>query len=121
MKRTLVIPFLCILLFGCKHATNFNEFPAVSYSKDISLIIAANCAQSGCHGSTGRQSFELLSYNDLMKNCEVNAGDPENSKLYEVITTYNKEDAMPRAPYSSLPDQQIQKIYLWIGQGAKNN
>ena len=121
MKRIYLILFSLTILLGCKHKTNFNELPTVSYSKDIQPIIISNCTQSGCHGSKNQEEFELLSYNDLIKNCEVTAGSPENSKLFEVITTYNKENVMPRKPYNTLTEKQIQLIYVWIGQGAKNN
>lgn len=121
MKRAFTILILTTIFFGCQHKINFNDFPEVSYNKDISLIISSNCTQSGCHGSKSHEGFALLTYDDVIKRSDVVAGSPENSKLYDIITTYNKENLMPRKPYSPLSDQQIQKIYLWIGQGAKNN
>jgi hypothetical protein len=54
-------------------------------------------------------------------NGGITAGSPEKSKLYKTLKTLNEEDIMPKKPYSELTESQIQKIYVWIGQGAKNN
>ena len=113
--------FLIMLTISCKHKTNFNEFPEVSYSKNIAPIIVSNCTQSNCHGSEKHKKFELLSYDQVIKNTGVVFGSPEKSNLYNIINTYNSNDLMPPKPNSKLSDSQIEQIYLWIGQGAKNN
>ena len=51
----------------------------------------------------------------------ITAGSPEKSKLYKTLKTLNEEDIMPKKPYNELTEKQIQLIYVWIGQGAKNN
>lgn len=124
MKKFCIAGVLCLLLLSCKHKTNFNDFPEISYGKTIEPIIAGNCTQSGCHGSGSNgdhESFPLLSYDDLIKYCHVIAGNPEKSDLYKVINTYNEGEVMPRKPYNKLTEKQIELIYVWIGQGAKNN
>ncbi|MGZ3899007.1 MAG: hypothetical protein ACXVNO_02825 [Bacteroidia bacterium] len=121
IKRHCII-FACVFgLFSCKHPVSFKDFPEVSYGKDIQPIIIANCTQSGCHGTKEFERFKLTGYDDLMKYTRIEAGNPENSRLYEVITTYNAEDLMPPKPYAHLSDKQVELIYVWIGQGAKNN
>ena len=93
--------------------------PTVSYQHDIAPIIAANCAQPGCHGTERTERFNLLSYEAISQLVEPNK--PHNSELYEVIRLYSGEKAMPPQPNEPLTDTQITQIYIWILQGATNN
>lgn len=111
--------FLSVLV-SCKHKANFSELREVSYSQEIAPIINSNCTFSGCHGDSVFQEFKLTNY-DKVINAGVTAGAPEKSELYKVLKTLNKEEIMPRKPYAPLSEKQIQLIYVWIGQGAKNN
>lgn len=111
---------LAIFFSACKHETKFAQLNEVSYSTSIAPIINANCAYSGCHGNVNTQSFNGLTYDGLMK-AGVKPGKPKNSKLYTSLVSLNSEDMMPQSPYQPLSDKQIQLIYVWIGQGAKNN
>ena len=52
---------------------------------------------------------------------EVKIGSPENSKLYISITDNDPNDRMLQSPASPLTSAQIDLIYKWIKQGAKNN
>jgi type 1 glutamine amidotransferase len=107
-------------MFGsCKHKTDFESLPEVSYVGNIAPIINSNCAFSGCHGDSMNASIKLIGYDHLM-NGGINAGSPQNSKLYRLLKTLN-DDIMPKKPYNELTEKQIQLIYVWIGQGAKNN
>jgi hypothetical protein len=107
-------------LFGsCKHKTNFEELTEVSYAASISPIISSNCAFSGCHGDSAFQKMSLTTY-DALINGGIKAGDPANSKLYKSLKSLD-DDIMPKRPYNELTEKQIQLIYVWIGQGAKNN
>ena len=121
MKFFLILFAFTLIVTSCRHKPNFNSLTTVKYSTDIAPIIISNCTQSSCHGNINTKKFKLLTYDDVIKHCEVNAGSPEKSKLYSVITTYNSSEIMPTQPYSQLTDKQIQKIYVWIGQGASNN
>ncbi len=121
MKSLYFILFSFVFFAGCKHKPNFDSMSKVSYATDIEPIIISNCTQSGCHGSVHNEDFKLLTYNDLIKHTDVNAGSPETSKLYKVIRSYNPNTIMPVKPYDPLTEKQIQLIYVWIGQGALNN
>lgn len=124
MKKIFIVIFsslLCLITVACRHTIDFSQYPTVSYASDINPIIIANCTQSDCHGSVERRKFELLSYDDVMKHCGIVSGDPYKSKLYTIIKSFNKDNRMPIDPYPQLTDDQIKLIYLWIGQGAKNN
>jgi hypothetical protein len=109
-----------VLLGACKHKTNFDGLPEVSYSNDVKSVINSNCAFSGCHGDSAYTQFSLTSYDGLM-NGGITAGSPEKSKLYSTLKTLDNADIMPKRPYNELTEKQIQLIYVWIGQGAKNN
>lgn len=121
MKKIGFLFLIMCTLIACTHKTDFSLQPAVSYSHDIAPLVISNCTQSGCHGVTEASRFSLLSYDDLITNTNVKPGSPDDSKLIEVITSLNAFKVMPKNPYSPLTNQQIQTIYLWVGQGAKNN
>ena len=109
-----------VFFISCKHKTDFDKLTSVSYSTDIAPIINSNCAFSGCHGATAFEEFSLVTYKGLLSG-GISAGSPEKSELYNVLKSLNKEKIMPKKPYSALSEKQIQLIYVWIGQGAKNN
>jgi hypothetical protein len=121
IKLSISIAAMSCLALSCKHQPNFATLPTVYYSTDIAPIISGNCTFSGCHGDVSSKEFKLLNYDDVIKYCEVKAGSPQTSKLYTIIKTPKSEEVMPKPPYSLLTEQQIQLIYIWIGQGAKNN
>ena len=124
-KTTCRLFFACtvmvlFLFSACKHKLNFNDLTEVSYAVNVKPIINSNCAFSGCHGDSGYVKFSLTSYEGLM-NGGITAGSPEKSKLYSTLKTLDEDDFMPKKPYTELTEKQIQLIYVWIGQGAKNN
>lgn len=120
MKNTCCLILGIVFLTACKHKTSFNDLSEVSYSRDISPIMSANCAFSGCHGATGYRKFDLTTYEGLLRG-GVEAGSPEKSKVYTSLKISGGEDRMPQKPYDQLSQDQILRIYVWIGQGAENN
>ena len=112
----LIFVSLLMLLGACKHEPNLESLPDLTYEADIKIIINSNCGMSGCHGSDASSEFSLLSYEQLMEEADVKPGEPNDSKLYEVITD-NGYDRMP--PEGPLSDIDIKKIYIWILKGAK--
>lgn len=129
MKRKILIPFLfgfAMLASSCRHETDLSSLKQVSFANDIQPIIASNCAMSGCHsgnGSSGGEDelFPLTTYEEVIDEGDVRAGDAHGSKFYQVISNHTIENVMPPSPYPPLSDNQIKLIYLWIEQGAKNN
>lgn len=84
--------------------------------KGVLSTIKEYCGISTCHG--GPISPKLVTYAEITKL--VTPGNPETSKLWELITTNNLNKAMPpvsAAHELSLPDKNI--IYNWIKNGAK--
>jgi hypothetical protein len=123
--KFLKISFLAFILMsfviGCKDEPVIPDTPVIEFSDDILPILVGNCGASGCHGSYNPQQFLLASYSDVITHGEVKAKDAKASLLYQVITTSIEARKMPRKPYPDLTEKQIELIYLWIMQGAKNN
>ena len=84
--------------------------------RGVQTILREYCATSNCHGGPIKPKFDT--YAEIMKY--VVAGNPEQSKLWEMITTNDFNKAMP--PVNSnheliTKDKAI--IYNWIRNGAK--
>ncbi len=109
-----------ITLASCKHdpIIPVQEF---SFSMDVMPILSGNCTASGCHGDVNPEEMQLLNYNDVMNGELVVAGNPNASKIMQVILMQSGEKMMPPAPLNRLSDEQVQIINGWILQGALNN
>ncbi len=120
MHKLLGIALLLGLANSCTTITVDADapVPTVAYKQDIAPIIAAKCAQFGCHGSERTEQFNLLSYSALSQLVVPNK--PHSSQLYDVIRLY-AGNAMPPKPNEPLSDTQITQIYVWILQGARDN
>ncbi len=93
----------------------------IYFNRDILPIFTKNCAISGCHDKrTAKEGYDFSDYNNITKR-GLTPGRPENSKIYEVITTSKKKDVMPPSPYKQLSAKDIQLIFQWITSGLKND
>ena len=88
------------------------------FENDVFPLIISNCAKPGCHDGSGGEAQPLTTYSQIKSI--VKPGKPNDSKLYEVITQ-GGEDKMPPAGNTPLTSDQINLIYTWILQGAKDN
>jgi hypothetical protein len=129
-----VISAVIIFLSTCKHQPDIKPLwqntvdtsghhcgacnpDTVYFTNTILPMIISNCATAGCHdAATSAEGINLTNYNDIMRL--VKSGNPNNSKLYRVMIETGG-DVMP--PSGRLPQSQIDLIYKWILQGAKNN
>lgn len=123
MKKNILILFgLGVLFFSsCLHSPIISPNQVqVSFKNEVQPIIIGNCTASGCHGNTGSggESFSLMTYDDVITFGGLTTTKPEKTRLYQSLLG-NSENAMP--PAGPLADSQIQTIYNWISQGAKNN
>ncbi|MEZ5043943.1 MAG: c-type cytochrome domain-containing protein [Saprospiraceae bacterium] len=89
----------------------------VSFTSEVLPVILSSCAFSGCHDVASHQEGVVLTTYAGIKR-EVKAGNPGDSKIYEVITKTSGEEKMPPSPYTSLNADQIKRIKTWIEQGA---
>ncbi|MGZ5242580.1 MAG: c-type cytochrome [Bacteroidia bacterium] len=95
-----------------------DENTPVSFKSEIVPIFTASCLGSGCHDNGGASPnlTEALAYTSLVDGGMIDTLQPEKSVLYDRIKI--KGD-MPKS--GKLPETQIQKILLWIKQGAKDS
>lgn len=123
MKKLYVLLILAsvpaTIFFGCKHDPVLPE-QQVSFNQDILPILQMGCTMAGCHGDSLNQQPSLTSYEVVMDFGDIKPGNPNDSKLYEVLIDTDPEERMPRN-MPPLSDRNIKLIYIWIAQGAQNN
>ncbi|MCF8308491.1 MAG: hypothetical protein K9I68_05725 [Bacteroidales bacterium] len=116
-----IIPVVAIafLMGACEYETiepeQIDPDTKVSFENDIIPVFDANCNSSGCHGA-GEFDPVLTpenAYDNLFAGDYIDTVNPQNSPLYESITSGSMEE------YTAPGDAEI--ILLWIEQGAKNN
>jgi hypothetical protein len=93
---------------------------SVRFAADVHPVLLANCI--GCHGGTN--GFFVDTYETLMaggiSGPVVIPGNGEGSTIIKKMRGTTFGVRMPQGgPY--LPDSTINKISLWIQQGAKKN
>jgi hypothetical protein len=95
-----------------------DESTPVSFKSEVLPIFTASCLGSGCHqnGGASPNLTADLAYSSLVDGGLIDTLQPEKSVLYDRIKI--KGD-MPKS--GKLPETQIQKILLWIKQGAKDS
>ena len=109
------------LLFFCVQCTTevapniCNDVPQkvqdISYSLDVSPIIAKSCALPDCHvGNFPNGDFTF--YDDL----KIRA---DNGALYFRLTSGQMPPSFSNVPALTICD--VNTIVLWINEGAKNN
>jgi hypothetical protein len=98
--------------------------PDVSFKNDVfPVFVSAGC--TGCHGGTN--NFFLDTYAHLMSGTSSNGpvvtpGDGEGSKIIKKLRgTAGFGSRMPASGPPYLDNATIDKISLWITQGAKDN
>ena len=126
-RLTLLAP--AMLIVGCGQGE-------VSYSRDIQPVFDSYCIS--CHSGTGEgaetSEYLMTDYDNVMKGTKygpvVVAGSRMSSALYLVVAgktapeirmpPHNEESFAEGRGFALSPDA-IEKIGLWIDQGAKNN
>lgn len=77
---------------------------------------------SGCHDAISKKEGVILTdYSQIMKTAGIKPGNASKSELYEVLIESDPKKIMPPPPHSPMDVQKIEKIKLWINQGALNN
>ena len=105
-------------------STVINPFPndSICFKTEILPILNSSCALSNCHDPySAQEDIILSSYWNVMNSDDddlVIPGDPYESELYEVITETDPDKRMPPIGYSALNQDQINKIFDWISEGA---
>ncbi|MCX6325651.1 MAG: hypothetical protein NT144_03205 [Bacteroidia bacterium] len=93
--------------------------PRACFTRDILPVVVSRCASTGCHDAAShKEGYIFASYTTTMT--AVSAGNPGNSKLYQVIKLASGENKMPPSGKSQLSVAEIDSIGKWIGYGALN-
>ncbi len=116
--RTLFFSMLALVFtgfYGCEKVTlegpTVNPNEPVSFSEDIIPIFNDNCIS--CHdGAISPTLTEGEAYDELISEDIVNTGAPAESELVVKLR---------EGHLAGLSDFNIQKIEVWIAQGALNN
>ena len=113
----------CALFAPCRARAAEAAVPApVVFSRDIAPALVKNC--NACHGAREpKGNFQVTSFQSLMKagesgSASVTAGKPEESELFNLIATSDKDSRMPKDG-DPLPAEQIALVKRWIMEGAK--
>jgi uncharacterized membrane protein len=122
-----------IMFYACRHeipernavsvtpppTTNPCNPDSIYFVNEIMPIISSNCTMSGCHDQASHQDGVVLTtYTNILRY--VNPGNASDSKLYTMINRTDN-DRMPPPPQTPIPQDQKNKIYKWINQGALYN
>ena len=112
--------FLFVFLYSCvnhdlpKPAIDVRDCTsrdAVSFSGDVKPIITLKCALSGCHNGDNGVDINWTVFANFQSH---------SAKVQDSITRpAGAAGHMPKV--GSLTDEQIQTIYCWAAQGAKDN
>jgi hypothetical protein len=112
---------------GCEKDYNYVPPPAtgtMSLSADIQPIFTANCSLGGCHDGNNydpdlRDGFSHTSMFNL-PGC-IDTLDAESSDLYVRINAQAGDPGFMPDGGNRLTQTDINKVLLWIQQGARDN
>ncbi|HEY0731112.1 MAG TPA: c-type cytochrome domain-containing protein, partial [Chitinophagaceae bacterium] len=132
--RVLLLLTSSIIFITCKHEPLFEKWEepptestncsadSVYFQQQVLPIFISNCTESGCHDATSHEEgIVLTTYNGIMATGKVKAYQPNNSELYKVMVATNPDERMPPPPKNAISPEQLNIVYKWIAQGAKNN
>ena len=122
-----------VVFYACRHeipernavsvtpplTTNPCSPDSIYFVNEIMPIISSNCTMSGCHDEAShKDGVVLTTYANILSY--VKPGNASNSKLYTMINRTDNE-RMPPPPLAPIPQDQKNKIFKWINQGALYN
>ena len=112
--------FLLVFLYSCVNhdlpkpaidVTDCTSRETISYANHVKTIVDAKCATSGCHNGTLGPDLNWT----VLKNLQDHAAEVQDRITRPKGTTGH----MPVV--GDLTDEQIQTLYCWVAQGAREN
>jgi hypothetical protein len=110
--------FLFVFLYSCvDHDLPSSAVPIctsldeISFSADVKPIVTQKCAISGCHNGDNGSDKNWTVFDNFQSH-SANVQD-------RITRPIGAAGHMPKV--GSLTDAQIQTIYCWVAQGAKQN
>ncbi len=108
-----------IIIASCTHPISVPPTPTVSFAKDVLPIFIGNCDQTNCHSGVKRRAA-LNNYNTIMTYGSISPYNALGSKIYKDMSARGLlSKQMP--PTGPIAEGDLQTVFLWIQQGAKNN
>lgn len=120
--KPVYIALASVLMTAC------SSEPPVSFSQEVKPILDKNCLACHQEGGAGHEAsgLDMTSYESLMKGSDAGemiiAGDVEGSNL--IVLMEGRADpsiSMPHGKMERVRMADIEKIKLWVAQGANNN
>lgn len=120
--KPILVALASVLVTACS-----SEVP-VSFSQEVKPVLDENCLSCHQDGGAGYEAsgYSMTSYENVMKGTRngpmVIAGDVEGSNI--LVLMEGRADpsiSMPHGGLDPVASKDIEKIRLWIAQGAKNN
>lgn len=137
-KYALFLPVwlsISLLLSSCQHEPWISDNPpggnppasacspdTVYYNTTIRPLLVSHCGKPGCHDAiTSENNMNLGSYTSLISSGIINVSDPANSSIWIAINNPDIFERMPPAGHTPLSQEQKDRLFTWMEQGAKNN
>src|SRR5947209_1497621 len=94
----------------------------VSFINDVAPILKENCF--ACHDAKKRKGkFDMTTYEAMRKGGDnddpIVPGKPDDSLLYQLVTTPTAKRMPPKESGDPLPKEKIAVIERWLKDGAK--
>jgi mono/diheme cytochrome c family protein len=121
MMKAWIPPLVTLISVG--GASSVLAAAPVDFVEHIRPILEANCYQ--CHGEKKQKSkLRLDSPANIRKGGESGeppfvAGKRAGSFLYKLVSRVDPDEAMPPKEKDALSKEEVERIGLWIDQGAK--
>jgi hypothetical protein len=119
---TLALAFLALAAQPAAAQTPPAAKKPLSFINDVAPIFKENCF--ACHDAKKRKGkLDMTTYEGLRKggveDDPITPGKPEESELYQLITSKGAKRMPPKESGEPLPKEKIAVIEAWIKEGAK--
>lgn len=117
MLRSKIVWLACLLLSGWGSPGQLRGQAApLDFVHTIVPILKTHCVT--CHGGREREGdFSINRRADVIHSEMVKEGDPDHSRLIELITSRDPDDQMPPSDRPRLSEQEVTVLKAWIRGG----
>lgn len=96
----------------------------VSFTADLLPVFNIKCSTGQCHNTSYMAGgYSMETWSQVVQSGIVNPGSPTTSRLVWRIDPQYGYELMPPVgePIRPLTEAQVNGVYTWIEEGAKNN
>ena len=103
-------------------AGNSCDPDTIYFTKDVMPILLSSCGMALCHDDiTKSGDIQITSYETLIESDILVPGDPDDSEMYQRMSSTDPFEVMPPSPRGPISSINIETVRKWIEQGALNN